>query len=86
MVLANVLRDVQADRIVPLPVDPVNGTGLMRLRVMNADVIYLDAGHEEASVAADLAPWWPILRATDLSIADDCVSRGEPCPGVQRAD
>jgi hypothetical protein len=36
---------------------------LMRLRGVVADVIHLDAGHEEASVAADLRAWWPIRSA-----------------------
>lgn len=83
--LANVVREGLADRIVPLPLDSVNAAALMRLRGVTADVIHLDAGHEEASVAADLRAWWPILRPGGLLIADDYDSLGGRFPGVSRA-
>ncbi|KMO13160.1 class I SAM-dependent methyltransferase [Methylobacterium platani] len=83
--LANVLRSGLADRVVPLPLDSVNAAELMRLRGVAADVIHLDAGHEEASVAADLRAWWPVLRPGGLFIADDYDSQGGKFPGVGRA-
>ncbi|MGU3362365.1 class I SAM-dependent methyltransferase [Methylobacterium sp. M6A4_1b] len=83
--LANVLREGLADRVVPLPLDSVNAAELMRLRGLTADVIHLDAGHEEASVAADLRAWWPVLRPGGLLIADDYDSLGGRFPGVTRA-
>ncbi|WP_298964213.1 class I SAM-dependent methyltransferase [uncultured Methylobacterium sp.] len=83
--LANVLREGMADRIVPLPLDSVNAAELMRLRGVVADVIHLDAGHEEASVAADLRAWWPVLRPGGLFIADDYDRLGGKFPGVGRA-
>ena len=69
----------------PLPLDSVNAAELMRLRGVTADVIHLDAGHEEASVAADLRAWWPVLRPGGLFIADDYDSLGGRFPGVMRA-
>ncbi|GJE43028.1 class I SAM-dependent methyltransferase [Methylobacterium soli] len=83
--LANVLREGLADRVVPLPLDSVNAAELMRLRGLTADIIHLDAGHEEASVAADLRAWWPVLRPGGLLIADDYDSLGGRFPGVTRA-
>jgi SAM-dependent methyltransferase len=83
--LANVLREGQAGRVLPLPLDSVNAAELLRLRGVTADVIHLDAGHEEASVAADLRAWWPVLRPGGLLIADDYDSLGGRFPGVQRA-
>ncbi|WP_342108661.1 class I SAM-dependent methyltransferase [Methylobacterium sp. SI9] len=83
--LANVVREGMTDRIVPLPLDSVNAAELLRLRGIAADVIHLDAGHEEASVAADLRAWWPILRPGGLLIADDYDSTGGRFPGVTRA-
>ena len=83
--LANVLRAGQAERVIPLPLDSVNAAALMRLRGVTADVIHLDAGHEEASVAADLRAWWPVLRPGGLFIADDYDSLGGRFPGVTRA-
>ncbi|CAO4166566.1 Methyltransferase family protein [Methylorubrum aminovorans] len=83
--LANVLREGHAGRVIPLPLDSVNAAALMRLRGVTADVIHLDAGHEEASVAADLRAWWPVLRPGGLFIADDYDSLGGKFPGVTRA-
>lgn len=83
--LGNVLREGLADRVVPLPLDSVNAAELMRLRGVSADVIHLDAGHAEASVAADLAAWWPVLRPGGLFVADDYDALGGRFPGVQRA-
>lgn len=74
-----------AERVIPLPLDSVNAAALMRLRGVTADVIHLDAGHEEASVAADLRAWWPVLRPGGLFIADDYDSLGGKFPGVTRA-
>lgn len=83
--LANVLHEGQAERILPLPLDSVNAAELLRLRGVRADVIHLDAGHEEASVAADLRAWWPVLRPGGLLIADDYDRLGGRFPGVTRA-
>ncbi|KNY20254.1 methyltransferase [Methylobacterium sp. ARG-1] len=83
--LANVLREGLADRVVPLPLDSVNAAELMRLRGVQADVIHLDAGHEQASVAADLPAWWQVLRPGGMFIVDDYDSSGGRFPGVQQA-
>lgn len=83
--LANVLRENLADRVLPLPLDSVNAAELLRLRGVTADVIHLDAGHEESSVAADLRAWWPVLRPGGLFIADDYDSLGGRFPGVCHA-
>ena len=83
--LANVVRDGMTDRIVPLPLDSVNAAELLRLRGVTADVIHLDAGHEEASVTADLRAWWPVLRPGGLLIAYDYDRLGGRFPGVTRA-
>lgn len=83
--LANVVREGMTDRVIPLPLDSVNAAELLRLRGVTADVIHLDAGHEEASVAADLRAWWPVLRPGGLFIADDYDRLGGRFPGVTRA-
>jgi hypothetical protein len=83
--LSNVLHEGQAGRVVPLPLDSTNAAALMQMRGIAADVIHLDAGHEEASVAADLAAWWPVLRPGGMLIADDYDAEGGRFPGVMRA-
>jgi hypothetical protein len=83
--LGNILHEGQAERVVPLPLDSTNAAALMHLRGIAVDVVHLDAGHEEASVAADLAAWWPVLRPGGMLIADDYDAEGGKFPGVMRA-
>jgi predicted O-methyltransferase YrrM len=83
--LSNLVHEGLTGRVVPLPLDSVNAGKLMALRGIVADMIHLDAGHEEASVAADLAAWWPVLRPGGALVADDYDPDGGQFPGVMRA-
>lgn len=83
--LANVLARGLGHRIVPLPLDSTNAAALFALRGLEAGVIHLDAGHEEASVRADLEAWWPRLAPGGWLVADDYDPSGGRFPGVQRA-
>lgn len=48
-----------------------------------ADLILLDAGHEEDEMAADIAAWWPKVAEGGYLVIHDY---GEPAfPGVKRA-
>ena len=65
------------DIIVPFPQTSQNAAEVMRR--MNwgraASTIYIDASHEEAEVAADLAAWWPILVDGGVMFGDDYCQR-----------
>ena len=43
------------------------------------DFIYIDAGHDQASVSCDLLAWWPKLKEGGVFCGDDYF---EPYPGV----
>lgn len=48
---------------------------------VQADLIYLDASHDELSVWQDLGVYWPLLRPGGILLGDDYSSH----PGVKRA-
>jgi hypothetical protein len=60
--LANVLHSGAADRIVPLPNTSANAARWLARVGVRADVVYLDASHEEDDVYQDLCLYWPLLR------------------------
>jgi predicted O-methyltransferase YrrM len=48
----------------------------------SVDLVFLDASHDEASVASDLAAWWPVLRRGRLLAGHDWCNK---TPGVAAA-
>lgn len=49
---------------------------------VKADIIYIDAGHDEEFVYADLCDYWPLLAEGGVMTGDD---HSASYPGVQRA-
>lgn len=74
--LANVLHHGYQDNIVPLP-NTSNVAAKFFLGVQldgapfEADLIYIDACHDEDEVYLDLAHYWPLLRPGGVMIGDD---------------
>ena len=80
--MANVrARGLQA-YLTPLPQTSTTAARFLRQRGISADLVYLDASHEEQDVLADLEAYWPLLRPGGLLIGDDCIA---VFPGVARA-
>lgn len=80
--MANVrARGLQA-YLTPLPQTSRTAARFLRARGIRADLVYLDASHEEEDVLADLEAYWPLLRSGGLLVGDDCISA---FPGVVRA-
>ena len=71
--------------ILPMPLNSVGAAHLMREVGLKADIIHLDAAHDEQSVSTDLAEWWPILREGGTLIGDDYYPDGRTWPGVRAA-
>lgn len=83
--MANVLDSGLEDYVVPLPTDSTNASEIIKHYGLQADVIHIDAGHDYASVMADLRSWWPILRDGGLYIGDDYHTDGIHWAGVFQA-
>ncbi|MCA9072224.1 MAG: class I SAM-dependent methyltransferase, partial [Planctomycetaceae bacterium] len=69
--LANVLHHNCQDRIIPLPATSSNAARWMIDQNITADLIYLDASHEEDDVYSDLCLYWRILRPGGVLFGDD---------------
>lgn len=69
--LANMAAANVTDVVVPLPLDSLNSAELMRSRKLQPQVIHIDAGHDYASVMADLRCWWSLLAPGGVLIGDD---------------
>lgn len=68
--------------VTPLPQTSRTAARFLRHCGIRADLIYLDASHEEADVLDDLEAYWPLLRPGGLLVGDDHVPL---FPGVVRA-
>lgn len=80
--LSNVVHAGFQDIITPFPLSSVSAALWFRKREIKADLIYIDASHEEEDVRADLEAYWPALREGGVMFGDDFVA---DWPGVVRA-
>jgi hypothetical protein len=69
--LANVIHTKHQDCIVPFPNTSLIAARFLRQKQIFADMIYIDASHEEDDVYADLTHYWPILRQGGVMFGDD---------------
>ena len=69
--LSNVVHNGYQDYITPLPVDSVNGHEILGKLNVQADLIYIDAGHDYVSVRLDLAHYSDHLRPGGYMLGDD---------------
>lgn len=67
----NVIEAKLQDVITPFPVDSTNGYFTLKGLGFQADLIYIDAGHDYNSVAADLTHFSDLLRPGGYLIGDD---------------
>lgn len=80
--IANVIACGAAEDVYPLPMSSTVGARLLHGLGIEADVIYVDAAHEEEELTLDLMLFWPVLRPGGVMFGDDYVSRWS---GVMRA-
>lgn len=82
--IANVVHAGLQDHIVPIPL-PSRLASMVLSKIsmgekrLQADMIYIDGAHDEASVREDIASYWPLLRPGGVMLGDDCA---EPWDGV----
>lgn len=80
--LNNVVSAGMQDRITPLPLPSDAAFQILREHAPVAGLIYIDAGHDEDSVARDLRLYWQFLARGGALVMDDY---GENWHGVRRA-
>ncbi|MCS6958990.1 MAG: class I SAM-dependent methyltransferase [Pseudanabaenaceae cyanobacterium SKYGB_i_bin29] len=69
--LANVMHRQAQNYIVPIPLHAVAAFKLLLYWRVSADLIYVDASHEEEDVYADLSNYWQLLRSGGVLLGDD---------------
>lgn len=79
--LGNVVRSGHAGRIVPLASTSENAALILKEKGVEADLVYIDAAHEEEPAYRDFRLYWDLLSPEGLMIGDDYMS----WEGVTRA-
>lgn len=69
--VGNVCRMGMQNWILPLAFDSINAARLLTRLGIQADMIYVDASHEEGDVRRDLEAYWPLLKKGGVLLADD---------------
>ena len=60
------------ERVIPIRLPSVEAASRLRSEpTLTVDLVYLDGGHDEASVEADLAAWYPFVRGHGVLCGDD---------------
>jgi hypothetical protein len=80
--LANIISEKLTKTIFPLPMTSTSAAELLSAYEIVADLIYVDAGHQEHEVYTDLVTLWPLLRKDGILWGDDY---NPGWPGVVRA-
>lgn len=80
--IRNIIDANVADMIYPLPMTSTSASDLLNAMDIQADAIYIDAGHEEDEVTMDLKRYYELLKPNGVLFGDDYTSAW---PGVVAA-
>jgi len=83
--LTNVVERGVRDFVVPLPLDSVNASFVLRHKNIRPELVHIDGGHDFEAVTSDLKRWWDLLTPGGTLIADDYAAEGGPWPEVREA-
>jgi predicted O-methyltransferase YrrM len=75
-----VIAEGAADDVYPLPLSSAAAARTLAKLGVTADVVYLDAAHEEQEVLLDLELYWPLVRRGGAMFGHDY-----NWPGVKKA-
>lgn len=81
--LANIVHAGLQGFVVPFPATSTIAARVFIARGIKAELIYIDASHEENDVYMDIAYYWHVLRDGGVMFGDDY--RSDFYPGVVRA-
>lgn len=69
--VSNVIQTGNADVITPFPVDSHNGHQVLKHYGVQADLVYIDAGHDFNAVVSDINGYKTVLRPGGILLGDD---------------
>ena len=79
--MSNVIREGFQDVIIPLPLPSTVAAEVIRLRGIQADMLYIDGSHEYDDVMLDLKAYWKLTKDGGIMAGDDYLA----WDGVTRA-
>jgi predicted O-methyltransferase YrrM len=77
--IANVIQHGMQDVILPLSIDSLNGSRVLKHFGIQADLIYVDGSHEKGDVFRDYEAYWDLVRPGKVLMVDDLTNH---FPGV----
>lgn len=69
--LGNTLKRGNIDLLFPFPIDSRNAAEVLAHYAYQADLIYLDGGHDYQTVRADMTSFWPLTAEGGVLFGDD---------------
>jgi cephalosporin hydroxylase len=69
--LSNIVHEQKTDIITPFPIDSVNASECLKKWEFQADLVYIDAGHDYNSVRTDLTLYSTLVRVGGYILIDD---------------
>lgn len=69
--LSNVVYACVEDFVVPMPQTSANAAVLLEQYSVRADLVHIDASHDEESVLADARAYWKLLKRGGILVGDD---------------
>lgn len=78
----NMIAAEVIDRVWPMPMTTTAAAAVLARMNVQADLIYIDAAHDEEDVTLDIQRFWPLLRPGGVMFGDDY---SENWPGVMAA-
>ena len=69
--LTNIAMTKHQNRVVPLPLPTLIAARLLKEKGVTADLIYIDASHDEKDVYDDMEAYWPIVNSGGALFGDD---------------
>jgi len=73
--LANMVHKNVHRLVIPIPNTSVIAGRYLQSKKISADLVYLDASHDEDDVYADLQAYWPLLKPGGVMLGDDWSTR-----------
>lgn len=69
--LSNAIHAKLTDKIIPKKMTTLEAAEEFKANGLQIDVVYVDASHDEASVSADLAAYFPLVQGHGILCGDD---------------
>lgn len=73
--LANMVHKNVHRLVIPIPNTSLISGRYLKSKKISADLIYLDASHDEDDVYADAQAYWPLLKPGGIMLGDDWSAR-----------